>query len=221
MDFRLRTLTLASIAIVALGLTSVVTPVHPREKGVHGRHAVNANKNRHCVMDLSKPDTPTTCYDTFTAAIAAATRGRITDAPADSRVAMNDERFVARVYNTADKKKEAIQTGDKKKEDIQPREFGVIGTIFYDDGFGSPTLSFNGETCDNTVHNNPTGEGAERRIAFVGSEWNDDFESFRGGNNCFMRVWEHRDFLGVSTDWHFERSDLGVLNDEGSALAFD
>jgi hypothetical protein len=45
MDFRLRTLTLAA-AIGALGLASVVTPGHPREKGVHGRHAANANKNR-------------------------------------------------------------------------------------------------------------------------------------------------------------------------------
>ena len=129
MEFRLRTLTLAS-AIGALGLASVVSPVHPNEKGVHGRHAVNANKNRHCVTDLSKRDDPTTCYDTFTAAIAAATGGRITDAPADLRVAMNDERFLARVYNTGKKKKKPSRQATKKKKPSS-QEYSVLLALYY------------------------------------------------------------------------------------------
>jgi hypothetical protein len=212
MDFRLRTLTLAS-AIGALGLASVVTPVYPREKGVHGRHAVNANKNRHCVTDLSKPNTPATCYDTFTAAIAAATGGRITDAPADSRVAMNDERLLARVYNTGDTRKEKIQTDDKKKGGIQPRIFGIIGTIFYQSDFESSSATWSAESCDDTT-------SIDWQVAYVGDDWNDDFESARGGNNCQMKVFEHRDFQGASSPWFWESAWLGVLQDEGSSLQF-
>ncbi|MBR1276101.1 hypothetical protein [Bradyrhizobium sp. AUGA SZCCT0283] len=211
MHYQLRTLALASIAVI--GLASVATPAHPREKV--GRHAVNANKNRHCVTDLSKPDT--TCYDTFTAAIAAATRGRVTDAPADSRVAMKDERFMARVYNTGDKN---IQTGDKKKADIQPRVFGVIGTIFYQSDFDGSSHSWSEQTCDDQTDPATGQEHIDWRVAYVGDDWNDDFESARGGNNCQMKVFEHRDFQGASSPWFWEINWLGVLQDEGSSLQF-
>jgi hypothetical protein len=210
MHFRLRTLTLASIAIAALGLASSATPVQPAEKGEHGRHAANANKNRHCVTNLSKPDSPTTCYDTFTAAIAAATGGRITDAPADSRVAMNDQRLLARLNATGDKKNAAA---------IQGGPDVLVGIIYYDDGFGGPSQSWLGRSCDDITHEDP--QNAENRLAYVGDDWNDDFEAFRGFSNCWVRVWEHRDFKGASTPWAPFLSDLGVLNDEGSALAFD
>jgi hypothetical protein len=84
---RLRTLTLASIAIAALGCASSATPVQPAE---------TAKKPRHCVKSLAEPYTRAVCYDDFTAAIAAATGGQITDAPADVRVAMNDQQPPAR-----------------------------------------------------------------------------------------------------------------------------
>jgi Peptidase inhibitor family I36 len=219
MDFRLRTLTLAS-AIGALGFASVVTPVHSSEKGVNGRHAVNANENRHCVTDLSKPDASTTCYDTFTAAIAAATRGGITDAPADSRVAMNDANFVAKVYNTSDKRKENLQAEDKKKEDIRPRVFGVRGTIFYKRDFGGSSATWSGQTCDDQVDPETGQEHVDGKVAYVGDDWNDDFESARGGNNCQMKVWEHRDFRGASSPWFWDEPWLGVLQDEGSSVQF-
>jgi hypothetical protein len=159
---------------------------------------------------LSKSDTPATCYDTFTAAIAAATGGRITDAPADSRVAMNDERFVARVYG--DKKKEP-QTGDEKKEAIQPRIHGIIGTIFYQSDFDSSSATWSAESCDDSG-------SIDWEVEYVGDDWNDNFESARGGNNCQMKVWEHRNFQGASTQWFWAMAWLGVLQDEGSSLQF-
>lgn len=223
MDFRLRTFALAFIAIAALGLVSSAT-AEKGEKGENGRHAANAKNNRHCVTDLSKPDTPPTCYDTFTAAIAAATGGQITDAPADSRVAMNDQRLLARMNATDGKKSPALNaSGDKKSAAITPTAHvsGHIGTIFYDDGFRGSSLNYIGSHgCDDDVHENPF--DAEFRKAYVGDDWNDDFESIKGFNNCGMKVWEHRDFRGVTTNgFFFSLSDLGVLNDEGSSLAFD
>jgi hypothetical protein len=44
----LRTLMLASIAVAALGLEPSATLVQAAEKGDHGRHAANANKDRLC-----------------------------------------------------------------------------------------------------------------------------------------------------------------------------
>ena len=125
-------------------------------------------------------------------------------------MAMNDQRLLERLNATGDKKStKAIQGGP----DV------LIGTIYYDDGFGGPSQSWLGTSCDDTTHDNPF--NAEHRLAYVGDNWNDDFEAFRGFNNCWMRVWEHRDFGGASTPWAAEMRDLGVLNDEGSALAWD
>jgi hypothetical protein len=201
---------LAATAIAALWLTSAATLAQSAEKGEHGRHSVNANKNRHCVTDLSKPDAPTTCYDTFTAAIAAATRGRVTDAPADSRKALKDERFMARVYNTPDKEKETIQTQDAPP---QARIFGVVGTIFYDENFDGSSRTWSQESCDDFA-------SIDWEVSYVGDDWNDDFQSAKGGNNCQMRVFEHSGFGGASTPWFWENPWLGVLEDEGSSLQF-
>ena len=143
MHFRLRTLTLASIAIVALGLassaaaqttttitttTTTTTTTTPTTAAKTGKRAKIAKKTGHCVRSVTKPDTPTTCYDTFTAAIAAATGGQITDAPADSRVAMNDQRLLARLNAGTGKK-----SGDKKSAAPTPAAGASlpIGTIFY------------------------------------------------------------------------------------------
>lgn len=209
MDIRLRTLTVASIAIAALGLTFVTTPVQPAEKAKE-----RPKDARHCVTDLSKPDIPPTCYDTFTAAIAAATGGEINDAPANSRVAMNDQRLLARMNAT-----DGMKTGDKKNTAaIEPRSHDhwlLIGTIFYQSNFEGRTMSYTApRACDDALT-------PERNVAYVGDYWNDDFESIKGFNNCAMKVWEHRDFKGASTDrFWFSKRDLGVLNNEGSSLEF-
>lgn len=194
MHFRLRTLTLASIAIAALGLASVVTPVQPAE---------TAKKPRHCVKSLSKPDTRTACYDNFTAAIAAATGGRITDAPADVRVAMNDQRLLAKLNATGEKKDTAA---------IPSAVEAPISTLFIDDGFDDDSLTYIGTACTGPVSDIDFAE------PYVGDEWNDDFESIRTFNNCFARLWEHRDFKGAMLDFFGDRSDLGVLNDEVSSV---
>ena len=116
---QLRTLALASTAIVALGLASSAAPVtttttqrqqrqqrQQREKQksqLKGERTKKQLRQRqllsrgHCVTSLTKPGNPTTCYDTFTAVIAAATGGKVTDAPADPRVAMNDKSLAGEV----------------------------------------------------------------------------------------------------------------------------
>jgi hypothetical protein len=79
------------------------------------------------------------CYDDFTAAIAAATGGQITDAPADVRVAMNDQRLLAKLNHTGEKKDEKKNTAD-----IQPTAELVLGILFDDTIFDGSALIFTG-----------------------------------------------------------------------------
>ena len=151
------------------------------------------------------PPTPTTCYDTFTAAIAAATGGQITDAPANSRVAMNDQRLLARLNASGDKKSTAA---------IQ--ENVPVGIIFYEAAFQGPSVSFLEEPA--TTYCTRTPKTPDTELPYVGDYWNDNFSSFIAFNNCWGKVWEHRDFGGVSTPWARRMGDIGI---EGSALAFD
>jgi hypothetical protein len=219
MRLRLRTLALASVAIVALGLassaapptttTTTITTTTTTTTTTKQVKAKMAKKTGHCIRSVTKPDTPTTCYDTFTAAIAAGSGGQITDAPADTRVAMNDQPLLARLNATGGKKGPAVN---------QPLGGGdvLIAILFYDDGFGSPSLHLFGRACNDTIDIPP-----ENQFPFIGEDWNDDFESFKGFSNCFVRLWEHRDFRGAMLDWAPERSDFGVLNDEVSSLEFN
>jgi cell wall-associated NlpC family hydrolase len=114
---------LASIAILALGLassaaqqtttttstTTTTTTTTTTAQPGKAKRAKTARKAGHCVTSLTKTVNPTTCYDTFTAAMAAVTGGKVTDAPADVRVAMKDQGLLARLNVSGDKKAKAPQ----------------------------------------------------------------------------------------------------------------
>jgi len=121
---------------------------------------------------------------------------------------MDDQRLLARLNASGDNKSTAA---------IQ--ENVLVGIIFREGVFQRPSGSFLGRACDNVLHEDP--QNAENRLPYVGDYWNDNFSSFIAFNNCLARVWEDRDFGGVSTPWTGAMGDLGILDDEGSALAFD
>jgi hypothetical protein len=220
---------LASIALVALGLassaaaqtnttttitTTTTTPI-TTAKTEKTRERARTAKGLHCVTDLSKPTTPATCYDTFTAATAAATGGQITDAPADPQVAMNDQRLLARM-NAGDGKK----SGDKKSAAPAPAA-GVsvpVGTIFYYTRFRGSSLTYTApHGCDDDLF---PSSGLYRTLAPTGMTTS----SQPGATiNCGIRVFEHRDFRGNHTyafDYSYPDLDLYGLEDEGSSLQF-
>jgi len=160
-------------------------------------------------MSLTEPGNPTTCYDTYTAAMAAATGGKVTDAPAHPREAMRDKGLMARLNATGDKKSTAGA--------VIQRAVAPVLTIWCDDGFsgctfGNDSFTWSGNACSNTL------DDVDITIPYVGDDWNDDFESFQAFNNCYAKVFEHRDFGGASLDFVPERSDFGVLNDEVSSI---
>lgn len=164
----------------------------------------------HCITSLTKAESPTTCYDTFTEAIAAATGGKVTDAPADVTVAMKDKDLLKRLNASTDKK-DSTANAPPSGADV------LVLTIFCDDHYrgctlGAKSTSWVGPVCTNTLND------VDTSIPFVGNDWNDDFESFIAYNNCWAKVYEHRDFGGASTPWAPQLPDFGVLNDEGSSI---
>jgi hypothetical protein len=199
MHRRRSTLTLASIAIAiaALGLVSGATPVT----------AQAAKQHRHCVKNLLEPATPAVCYDNFTAAMAAATDGQITDAAPDAGVAMKDQSFVNRLNPTGEKKDTAAI--------VPTASLVVVGILYSDADFGGSTYTFRSRPCTNTLNDSDYG------VAYVGDDWNDQAESIKVFNNCYARLWQHRDFRGAMLDWAGSRSDFGsVMANEVSSLEF-
>jgi hypothetical protein len=198
MDFRLRPLPLASVAVAALGLAFGATLVQ----------AQTAEKTRHCVQSLTEPDTRAVCYDNFAEAMAAATGGQIADAPPEVRDAMNDPGLLEKLNRTGEKK-DAPATASA-------RDRLVVAILFSDHNFQGSTLTFfRNRACTTETTD------IDHSSAYVGDDWNDEGMSIRVFNNCFARLWEHRDFQGAMLDFAGDRSDFGALMDEEvSSLQF-
>lgn len=181
-----------AIAIPALWLTPSETM------------AQSAEVSRHCVQSLTKPKAQTACYDTFTDAIRAATGGQITDAPADVRTAVNDQRLLERLR----------PTGETKNDDIQPRGVErVIAILHSGANFGGSSLTYSADgDCTGSLFDIDFAE------PYVGDEWNDEAESIKTFANCRTRLFEHRDFTGAMIDFAGDRTDFGILADKVSSL---
>ncbi len=218
---RFNILVLASVALSGLGLaasaatkstttsTTTTTTTTTTEESMSGKEAKAARKG-HCLTSLTKTENATACYDTFTELVAAATGGKITDAPADVAVAMQDKELLKQLNASTDKK-QGPANGPKSGADV------LVLTIFCDDHytgctFGAGSTSWVGPACSDTLND------IDSSIAYVGDDWNDDFESFIAYNNCYAKVFEHANFGGASTPWAGALPDFGVLNDEGSSI---
>src|SRR5256885_608374 len=89
-EMRTRIFFLTSVAVAGMAMTAIATPAK----------AATAQE-RHCVIDVSTPNAPASCYQTFTEAIAKATGGRVTEAPNDPAAAVKD--LAARLNTSVDK----------------------------------------------------------------------------------------------------------------------
>jgi hypothetical protein len=167
---RVRTLTFASIAVIGMGMTFLATP------------AQAAEKDRHCVTNMSAPNTPTTCYDSFTEAIAKATDGRVTDAPDNARKAANDPRLQTQLNSRA------INTGGK----ATPQTASPIEIAWEDTDFGGNTWIFStNRDCTATLDD----------IDFSEPYLNFGIRSFRNYRGCASKHYEFPNFEGRSVGW--------------------
>jgi hypothetical protein len=138
----------------------------------------------HCVRNLSRAGAPTTCYNTFTQAIAAATGGRIADAPSDTRVAMRDRRLLAKLNAPLGKPR---ATARRTAGDVAP-----ITILFQHRGFNGASLVYTGaRDCTASLHDVDYGHD---RLDF-------EFGSFRAYRGCRLKLFEKPGWTGASTDF--------------------
>ena len=178
------------MALAAMGLAFVAKP------------AQAAEPPRHCVVDVAEKNTPMECYDSFTAAIAKATGGRVTDAPNNVQAALKDEQLTARLNATGATKDRASVAVDV-----------LIGIEYWDSGFRGSTYTFTAPWgCTGTTSD------IDWQFASLPSNWNDEIGSYRGFSNCWVKHYEHSFFGGISTAYDGGRADMGWMDDETSSL---
>lgn len=174
----------------------------------------------HCV--ISATDKSSKCYSSFTDAIAAATGGQILDAPADARLAIRDEAFVARINEVAAAHgpKEAasvvVHAGASNDtagpEAVHPDTTVVLAINYLDLNFSGSTLTFTA----------PTGCAWNHSYSWsnLGSAWNDQISSFRAFSNCNERLWVDANFGGNFEDGTSVSYVGDWMNDRGSSVQF-
>jgi hypothetical protein len=172
-SYRMMGCVMSAVLIGACSLQTAHEQVEESE--VDGiRQPITGAIESHCVLN---PATKVnTCYPTFTAAIAAATGGRIADAPSDVKAALADQALTERINAASTAGAGTLAT--------------VIGGIFYDQigQQGSSITVTKPSPCD-----------ADKLLREMWVDypmlnaigWNDRISSFHGYNNCWCKLWEH------------------------------
>ena len=186
---RLRIIAFASITVAGMGMAFLATPAQ----------AQAGSKDRHCVTDVSAPNTPATCYDSFTTAIAKATGGRVTDAPADVRKAMRDPKVTAQLNDTS----------------FAPTVNVILSVEWLDSYLGGDSVTFTAPSgCTDTR------DDIDWQDASLPDGLNDEISAYTtfSNSNCRVKHWEHPNFAGMSIGFDAGRTDMGDMDDETSSI---
>jgi hypothetical protein len=171
----------------------------------------------HCVASVSGG--ATSCFSTFTESLRFATLGRISDAPADSRVAMSDvklaERINALATRTPTTKKNPLEA---LQGNVQANDSVVIGIEYLNSGYaGSSYVWTAGSACDG---NTSTNEFWVSDLRAVG--WNDVISSFHSYSSCTTVLYEDLNFGGASTNGGAPIADMSfvglAMNDRATSI---
>lgn len=161
---------------------------------------------QHCVVNLAKGGA-TSCYTTFTAAVAAATNGRVTDAPSDPRAARGNASFRAKLDEST-KKQASGQT-------VAPLGGIVIGIEYYHIGWAHPSKIFSGDsTCSTQTWDN------EYEWDLWGDwTWNDEISSFETFANCWVDHFDLPQYQGAHLGYQPSQYYIGdTMNDRTTSL---
>ncbi|MER6916480.1 hypothetical protein ABT354_32900 [Streptomyces sp. NPDC000594] len=171
--------------------------------------APRATTGPHCVAQAATGET--TCYDTFRESIAAATGGRITDAPATPQEAAADKKFLdkmnVRLKSTDD------ASASNRTNPIGPKPFH--GAILYEHSHqGGRSLTL--RTADTEAcMNDGRWDGQGGRLADHG--FNDLTSSVFVSRDCLLELYASNNFRGIrnlydTTEWIGE-----AMNDQASS----
>ena len=153
----------------------------------------------HCVLAAGVRQAPR-CFATFPAAIAAATGGRVTTAPATPAVAVGDAAFTA-----------ALQEAPSTFASV------VVGIEYADLNYGGASLSMTAPgRCDNSMD-------VDYRFSSLPSGWNDRISSFRSYSNCAQQLFRGTSYSGGAlTNIVSSLSYVGsAANDQASSITFN
>jgi hypothetical protein len=168
---------------------------------------------KHCVSTASGD---ATCYATFTEAIAAATDGRITDAPADAADAVGDDTFTARLNGLA-----TARSGPKASS-------VVIGIVYKDAHYqgGSTWVFSQPHGCDGNYNTSFRDFEVGNLNAWPYSDFgfNDAISSFHSYSGCRTVLFEDWHWLGAASWGGTPLADMDyvgdALNDRASSIAW-
>jgi hypothetical protein len=165
-----------SVLALTVPITALATTTEP------GSEAAGS----HCTVDISGG--PVQCFPTYRAAIAAATDGRVKDAPLDVRAAVANPAFR--------KKIDVAGTAAELRADAEPAAESsvVIGTEYLDANHTGKSMSF-------TAESKCTPDGPGFQVDQVPAEFNDAISSYQTFNDCQARHFADPGLKGDSTSW--------------------
>lgn len=155
-----------------------------------------------CVTNATTGETA--CFDTFTDAIAMATDGRITDAPANASAYATDAALRARIDQI---------------DVARPQTSFVLGTIFKDANWRGDAFTYVGShACSLAFNASP-----EYEFGVMPAGFNDEVSSFTTSNNCFMVLYAEGGCMGRESDVNHAHGQAYVgdaMNDQASCVRF-
>ncbi|AVT33658.1 hypothetical protein C6361_34165 [Plantactinospora sp. BC1] len=192
----LRALTLAPVVALALAVPAAA-PAQAAEQ---------AKPVTQCVLDVSVAAPNPVCFASFSEAVARATGGRISNAPADGNAALRDSAFRARL--------EASNTRGGKPSGSRAAAADIVIGIEYEDS------DFEDSRLLVTATSGCTSAETDWLMATLPAGWNDQIGSYQTFANCLAKHYEHINFTGVSTAYDAGQADMGWMDDEASSITW-
>jgi hypothetical protein len=193
---------LAGPAVAAPSTPTGPAPVQPGAPAPESATAAARQPSAaapHCVLAAGDRQAPR-CFATFPAAIAAATGGRVTSAPASAATAVRDPAFTAAVES------QSVTVGAV-----------LVGIESADLNYGGASLSMTAPgRCDYSMD-------VDYRFSSLPSGWNDRISSFRSYSNCAQQLFRGTSFSGGAlTNIVSAMSYVGgAANDQASSVTFN
>ena len=178
---------------------AAVQPGAPAPEGATAAAQPPSAAAPHCVLAAGNRQTPR-CFATFPAAIAAATGGWVTSAPASPAAALRDPAFTA-----------ALETQPVTAAAV------LVGIESADLNYGGASLSMTAPgRCDYRMD-------VDYRFPSLPSGWNDRISSFRSYSNCAQQLFRGTSFTGGAlTNIVSSMSYVGsAANDRASSVTFN
>ncbi|MFF4225132.1 hypothetical protein ACX9I7_13085 [Streptomyces sp. L500] len=194
-------------ALATLGLGTLATMAAVVSPAVaQDTKPTRATTTQHCVIDTDTNSK--SCFSSYRAAISAATKGRVTDAPDDSRAAAHDKKLQERLSGPRGEHGAKFAQNARSAAAAETR---VLGTIYSDKDFGGNSLNLVGSL------------GCRRYPEFANlyDGWNDSISSVSSGQ-CDITLFQHANFLGFSQTYRGAVPYVGdAMNDQASSISFD